>query len=285
VSEQGREGLARVFGSSEYMQWASRVGNLVDARKLAAEFQGQRKPWCGSKYGQGLQILCRENPPVPVPPPPSQIPKPFDGKGMFLLEPTGGVEDIGKLKAAGFTYVMVNLAYVRGGSWDTVRQRCAANGITVVPWRRVRGPEDSAQVENTANLWGSTATGHNLELEAATTYPPVNMASYVASNWPARSRAVITEPWAQNGAGWQHLAGWVGMTEAFVNADPRFTPAVTTDHLVAEGVPHCVPAMGWGAWSDAPTYVSPAEYNAMWPGKPYAVYFGDSREAQYGEWR
>jgi hypothetical protein len=50
------------------MQWASRVGNVIDARKLAAEFQGQRKPWCGSKYGQGLQILCRENPPAPQPP-------------------------------------------------------------------------------------------------------------------------------------------------------------------------------------------------------------------------
>src|SRR6185436_10587883 len=30
----GREGLARIFGSTEYTTWASRVGNLVDARKL-----------------------------------------------------------------------------------------------------------------------------------------------------------------------------------------------------------------------------------------------------------
>jgi len=284
MSVKGREGLSRVFGSAEYMQWASRVGNLVDARKLAAEYQGQKKATCGSKYAQGLQILCRENPPVPVPPPPSGIPEPFDGKGMFLLEPTGGVENITALKQAGFKYVLVNLAYVRGGSWDTVRTRCASAGIAVVPWRRVRGPEDSAQVENTANLWGSTATAHNLETEAATTYPPVNLASYVKQNWPARSRAVITEPWAQNNAGWDHLAGWVGMPEAFVNADPRFTPTVTTDHLVAEGMPHCVPAFGWGAWSDAPTYVTPAQYLGMWSG-PFAVYFGDSKEQQYGEWR
>src|SRR6188472_534439 len=266
------------------MTWASRVGNLVDARMLADEFQGQRKATFASKYAQGLQILCRENPPIPVPPPPSQIPQPFDGKGMFLLEPTGGVEDIAKLKAAGFTYALLNLAFVRGGSWDTVRVRCATAGITVVPWRRVRGPEDSAQIENTANQWNSTATAHNLESEAVTTYPPVNLASYVAQNWAARSRAVITEPWAQNNAGWQHLEGWVGMPEAFLNADPRFTPLVLTDHLKSEGIPHCVPAFGWGAWSDAPTYVSPAQYLGLWAG-PYAVYFGDSREPQYGEWR
>ena len=74
-----------------------------------------------------------------------------------------------------------------------------------------------------------------------------------------------------------------GMPESFVNADPRFTPDTTTYHLREEGIPHCVPAFGWGAWSDAPTYVSPAQYLGMWAG-PYAVYFGDSREQQYGEW-
>jgi len=283
VSAKGRDGLARVFGSAEYMTWASRVGNVIDARKLAAEYQGQQKTTCGSKYAQGLQILCRENPPVPVPPP-DGVAAPFNGKGMFLLEPTGGVENVTALKQAGFTYVMLNLAFVRGGSWDTVRTRCASAGIVVVPWRRVRGPEDSAQVENTANLWGSHATAHNLESEAITTYPPVNLASYVKQNYPARSRAVITEPWAQNGAGWAALKDWVGMPESFLNADARWEPKVITDHLKAEGIPQCVPLFGWGAWSDAPTYITPAHYLSLWSG-PYGVYFGDSREQQYGEWK
>jgi len=253
----------------------------IDKSKVNAAKEGVQKPSPSSKLGKAAwELYLRDTPP----PPPTNIPKPFDGKGMFLLEPTGGVEDVTKLKAAGFTYVMLNLAYVRGGSWDTVRVRCATAGIQVVPWRRVRGPEDSAQVENTANQWNSTATAHNLESEAITTYPPVNLGSYVAQNWPARSRAVITEPWAQNNAGWQHLSTWVGMPEAFVNADPRFTPLVITDHLKAEGIPHCVPAFGWGAWSDAPTYITPAQYLGMWAG-PFAVYFGDSKEEQYGEWR
>jgi hypothetical protein len=285
MSAAGRDGLTRVFGSPEYLEWASRARNLIDARKLASEYAGVRKPTCGSKYAQGLQILCRENPPITPIPPPGTIPAPFSGRGIVLLEPTGGVENMEAVKAAGFTYVMLNIAYVRGGTWDTVRQRCAPRGITVVPWRRVRGPEDSAQIEQTAALWGSVSTAHNLETEAVTTYPPVNMASYVKQNYPPRVRAVITEPWAQNNAGWQHLADWVGMPEAFLNADPRFEPAVLVDHIEMEGIPRSVPLFGWGAWSDAPTYVSPAEYLSKWPTpRPYAVYFGDSREQQYKEW-
>ena len=281
MSARGREGLGQVFGSQEYLTWASRVGNVIDARKLAAEYAGEQRPKCGSQYAQGLQKLCRENPPVV---PPANVPAPFAGNGMVLLEPTGGVENMDAVKNANLTYVLLNIAYVRGGSWDTVRQRCAVRNITVVPWRRVRGPEDSAQIEQTATLWGCHATAHNLETEAVTTYPPVNMASYVAQNFPARTRAVITEPWAQNNAGWHNLAGWVGMPECFLNADPRFTPAGMTEHLQAEGIPRCVPLFGWGAWSDAPVYVPPATYLAQWSAS-FAVYFGDSREGQYNEWK
>lgn len=287
MSDAGREGLSRIFGSAEYLTWASRLGNIVDARKLASEFGGVRKTTCGSRYAQGLQILCRDNPPdAPPPPPPPGIPAPFSGRGMVLLEPTGGVEDIAALRNAGFTYALLNVAYTRGGDWSTVRSRCAANGVEIVPWRRVRGPEDSAQIENVATAWGARATCHNLEAEAVTTYPPSNLASYVRSNYPPRVRAVMTEPWAQNGAGWAALADWVGMPEAYLNADARFEPAPLVGHLQEEGMPHCVPLFGWGAWSDAPIYVSPATYLGLWPPpRPYAVYFGDSREPQYAEWK
>lgn len=288
MSAAGRLSLELIFGSPEYTAWAAVPGHKTDANKIALEFKGQHRPPPGSQYAKGIVGLCRENPPLvppPTPPAPGTVPAPFDGRGMVLLEPTGGVEDMDAVKNAGFTYVLLNLAFVRGGNWDTVRSRCAARGIEVVPWRRVSGTEDSAQIENTADRWESKATAHNLETEAATTYPPVNLASYVQQHWAARSRAVITEPWAQNNAGWGALAGWVGMPESFLNADTRYDPVSLTAHLQAEGIPRCVPLFGWGAWSDAPIYVTPAEYLAKWPGKPYGVYFGDSREPQYGEWR
>lgn len=256
----------------------------VDKTKVEAASKGIRKPSPSNREARVAWELYLRDAPSPVPPQPSvKIPAPFEGRGMFLLEPTGGSENIADLKAAGFTYVLLNLAYVRGGSWDTVRQRCAQLGIDVVPWRRVRRPEDSAQVENTADQWGCRATAHNLETEAVTTYPPRNLGSFVAA-WTPRPRAVITEPWAQNNAGWDALAGWVGMPEAFLNADARWQPRTVCDHIAAEGIPRAVPAFGWGAWSDAPVAVPPADYLAAWPG-PYAVYFGDSRAPQYREWK
>ncbi len=286
MSAKGRDGLSRIFGSPEYMTWASRVANVIDARKLASEFAGTPKRTCGSKYAQGLQILCRENPPIPPvdpPIPPSDVPAPFSGRGMVLLEPTGGVEDMDAVKAAGFTYVLLNLAYIRGGSWDVVRQRCASRGIHVVPWRTVRSLADVAQIENTAIAWGTLASCH--ELENIQLVSPQALADHVRANWPARPRAVMTQPWAQNGAGWHHLSEWVGMPEAYLNASPTFLPGDLVQHLQEEGIPNCVPLHGWGVWADAPVYVPPSRYLEVWPSpRPFGVYFGDSREPQYEEW-
>lgn len=282
MSARGREGLSKIFGSTEYMTWASRVGNVIDARKLASEFSGVRKNTCGAPYAQGLQTLCRENPPLVTVPLPTEIPAPFNGRGMVLLEPRGGTEDIAALKAAGFTYVMLNLAYVSGGDWSTHRSRCAQHGVEVVPWMTCREPQDSIRIEEKADQWGSRAAVH--ELEHAHQYTPAQLAQTIHDIGRIRVRAVMTLPWAQNGAGWAALRDWVAMPEAYLNANPAYTPEVVTQHTVDEGMPKSLPLFGWGVWSDAPTYVSPATYLAQWPGRPYAVYAGDGREPQYREW-
>lgn len=67
MSATGRNALSKIFGSPEYLAWASRASNFIDARKLASEFAGVPKNRCGSRYAQGLQTLCRENPPAPPP--------------------------------------------------------------------------------------------------------------------------------------------------------------------------------------------------------------------------
>lgn len=71
MSIKGREGLSLVFESQWYKDWAKITINKTDAGKLASEFAGIRKTSCSSKFAQGLQILCRENPPPLVPPPPA----------------------------------------------------------------------------------------------------------------------------------------------------------------------------------------------------------------------
>jgi len=215
---------------------------------------------------------------------PPQIPAPFDGNGLVLLEPTGGTEDIGAAKLAGFTYLLLNLAYVSGGDWDTQRARARVLGLPVVPWRRVSGPADSRHIEQVADAWGSPAAVHNLENpEVTTTYTPANLAS-VAAEFRPRPRGVMTEPWMQNGAGWGALSKWVALPETFQNANLAYTPNVLTMHAKAEGMPLSVPMFGWGEWSDAPHYVKPSTYLSQWAG-PFAVYMGDGKESQYGEWK
>lgn len=253
----------------------------VDRAKVNAAAAGIRKPQPSAGIAQvAWELYLRSAPPLP---PLLKLPAPFDGNGMVLLEPTGGTENIQALKDAGFTYLLLNLAYVSGGSWDTHRARARQLGLAVVPWRRVLSAADSRHVEQTADLWQAPAAAHNLETEAVTTYPPANLAS-VASEFKPRPRAVITEPWAQNGAGWAALKTWVAMPETFQNANAAYTPNALTTHAHAEGMPMAVPMFGWGEWSDAQNYVKPATYLAEWAG-PFAVYMGDGKESQYGEWR
>lgn len=117
MSAKGRDGLALVFGSAEYMTWASRVANLIDARKLASEFAGVPKNRCGSKYAQGLQILCRENPPasIPPPPPPSPLAEIWRRDALFTeggLSNVSGTERAAAL-ATGWTATYVQLLHTQ----------------------------------------------------------------------------------------------------------------------------------------------------------------------------
>jgi hypothetical protein len=269
----------RVLASIPYKAWAKL--HTIDAAKVASERKGTRRPLSGDPYGRVLIEAIRVGIEWETPPP---LPAPFNGRGLALLEPRGGTEDIAAAKAAGFTYLLLNIAFVSGGSWDVQRQRADSLGLAVVPWRRVLGPQDSAQVEAVAHAWGSPAVAHNLEAEAVTTYTPAQLAATVTTLGYKRQRAVITEPWAQNGAGWGALKDWVAMPEAFMNANPIFTPSAVTTHAHQEGMPMSVPLFGWGVWGDAPHDVSPASYLGVWRG-PFAVYPGDGKEAQYGEWR
>lgn len=256
-----------------------------EARALAIRYHRLTGRYGVPQWAWWRLSYMKARPKIPVPM--ASPPPPFDGRGMFLLEPTGGTEDIRALRDNGFTYALLNIAHASGGSWETnVIPRCRQYGVEVVPWRRVRVRQHSLDVEEAADEWGCRASGHNLESEAMGNYPPVALHDATASRRP-RVRAVITEPWAQNGAGWGVLGqdGWTMMPESFLNADPRWDPQVCVEHARAEagGAPG-VPAFGWGVWSDAPLAVDPSEYLARWRG-PFAVYMGDGKESRYPLWR
>lgn len=271
------------LASKAYRLWAA--GHSTDANKIKLERAGKRRPTSLDPYARIIieairQGLVNAPPPLPV----ARIPAPFNGQGLVLLEPTGGTEDIAAAKSAGFTYLLLNIAYASGGDWTLQRQRAAALGMPCIPWRRVLNAEHSREVERKADEWDSPAAAHNLETEAMTTYPPVSLAA-VAREFVARPRAVMTEPWAQNGAGWGALSGWVYLPETFQNANMAYTPQVLLEHGANEGMPNGVPMFGWGVWADAPIYVEPSFYLGEWPNGPFVVYNGDGREPQYEQWR
>lgn len=273
----------------EFWPWAGwRLAGAPAPQPVAARALAIRYHRTTGRYGvppwAWLRLsYMKARPKIPVPM--TRPPAPFNGRGVFLLEPHGGTEDVRALRDAGFTYVLLNVAYTYGGAWeDVVIPRCRQYGVEVVPWRRVSTAAHSHEIEATADAWGCRATAHNLESEAVSSYRPIQLRD--AAGARPRTRAVVTEPWAQNGAGWAVLgeAGWTVMPEAFLNADPKWDPAVVVEHARAEagGAPG-VPAFGWGRWSDAPLDVDPAEYRRRWTG-PFTVYFGDGKEARYGAW-
>lgn len=261
-----------------FWRWAAwRLSNQAGPRPTDAPRKIPSWAWLRLSY-----MTARPRIPTSQAP---KIPFPFNGRGMFLLEPRGGTENLAAWKAAGGTYVLLNLGHVSGGDWATHRARAKQLGLTVVPWKRIYTIGDVYDVEITAGEWGSIACDHNLEAEAMTTMPPERLAEATDQFPAARVRAVTTEPWMQNGAGWQHLGkrGWVAKPEAFLNANAAYDPTVLCAHAKAEGMPLAVPVFGWGVWKDAPVNVPPAQYLARW-NAGFAVYPGDGKEHLYREW-
>lgn len=107
-----REALRLLLTSTEYMLWAARAGNAIDAGKVAAEFAGARRRQPGSRYAQALVRLARLDPP-PAPPPPvplSVLSPVWRRDGVFVRSLSsfyGELRDAAR--AAGFSAVYVQL--------------------------------------------------------------------------------------------------------------------------------------------------------------------------------
>lgn len=113
MSAKGRQALSLIFGSGTYLKWAASPFHLIDARKLAAEFDGDSRTRCGDPFAQGLQDLCRENPPLVPPPPPSPLADIWTHDAAFT---EGGLSNFNsaprdRARATGWTVVYVQLLH------------------------------------------------------------------------------------------------------------------------------------------------------------------------------
>jgi hypothetical protein len=60
----------------------------------------------------------------------------FDQPGLYLRRPDGGVEDVASMKAAGFSWIAINVGDHAPAEWSLVEERANAAGVIVLPWRR-----------------------------------------------------------------------------------------------------------------------------------------------------
>lgn len=203
MSAAGREGLTRIFGSPTYLTWASRLGNVIDARKLALEFQGTRRPTAGDPFARGLQILCRENPPLgpgPVPPPdPDPDPDP--------PPPSAGVLDPLWKRDAVYTVALSSFS-------GTVRNEAKRQGYSAVYVQLLHPAAPDANNELEIPVfrkegwvvcgWGTYGQGSDPEKDgrdAALLVKRLGLAGWKANG----------EAWAENEHSWKteaFLIGW-----------------------------------------------------------------------------
>lgn len=66
-----RAAIARILGSGTYLKWAASPFHLIDARKVAAEWDGTKRPNCGDPFALGIQRMIQQHrataPPLPPP--------------------------------------------------------------------------------------------------------------------------------------------------------------------------------------------------------------------------
>ena len=81
------------------------------------------------------------------------------GAGLYLRDPHGGVEDVQRMKDAGFDYICVNTHDFSIDAWDVVLARASASGMPCGAWKFVRSDEDVNALKDEAKALGRGRLG------------------------------------------------------------------------------------------------------------------------------
>lgn len=122
----------------------------------------------------------------------------------------GPSESLPEIKKLGYGYVAFNIST---GDWPDERRIAAANGLDVVPWRRVRNLTDLDTLLTTKQRWGAPALIPNLEIEDTRYLGLMTAALQTMSR--AGKALVITDGWADPIGEWHGYRKWVGSVECF----------------------------------------------------------------------
>jgi hypothetical protein len=272
---------------SFWFQRVYRPMSPTDARKIIAEYQGERRPTASSWFARGFVELCRNHPP----PPPVQRLGWFDSRFAFVRHPQSGheVEKLDALQAIGYRGVALNIEWGTD-SWFRWVTLARVRSLDVIPWMRCylsgRGVR---MVRMAAEEWGSPALIVNLEQNAIVDpggEPRWSMsgsdAAAVLSGFPG-DIGVSTEPWMPTNFDWAPLRrlGAVALPQAFQNEKPAWTPGVVVARCRELGWTRVAPTFG----TYTVTFESvTARTDYVWDG-PFSIYtLDDVPVGQVASW-
>lgn len=267
-----REALAQLFSSLPYKAWAKT--SPTDAKKVALEYQGLRRPQPSSTFARALVALCRLAPPNPtLPPPPPPVGNLFsDSSGVFLRDAHGGTETAARSATAyGYKWIAINTGDVPTLSrWA----RIISENPCIVPWARVRSASDVYALILAARQLRSVGLIVNLEDEAKDVLPPRRVRDILLETGYEGAVAISTLGWVYNsgpgGVDWRPLGEYPVLLQMFTGEVPALKGQLSEciKHAFDEGFKVAKPT--WQAY--ATQGVRP--YPEDWDGH-FSVYTGD----------
>lgn len=151
--------------------------------------------------------------------------RPFltSASGAFLRNPAGGVEDVAEMKAAGMSWLALNIGDGQAwNDWRIVIDRARAIGVDVFPWARCRTLAECYDLLDQADLVGFRAL-LNLEDELETVCPPAKVAEILA-DFPELEVGISSVAWLYNDVDFTPFASLPVLLQIFPQ-DNRWEPA------------------------------------------------------------
>ena len=200
---------------------------------------------------------------------------------LFLRQHDAGVENVADMKAAGFAGVFCNIGDPASPpeAWDTIRQRCAQNGMFCGPWLRTTDENEKFSWErfwtllDVADLWNPTKSIVIVNSESELRGTGDTITKPMQEALGMRDAAVCMEPQPFDNVQWTPFKD--------IPILAQFHPSGRTDVIAMRDLWHA-----YGVDCMFPTYgsfggVTPSTYDLK---SPYSIYTADDCGQNYAAW-
>jgi hypothetical protein len=203
----------------------------------------------------------------------------LDTNHLFLRNPSGGVEDVASMKAAGFGAIFCNVGDFQPDEWDTVRHQAAMAGVVCGPWLRTVTPTGMFSVDKlkflitVADAWDSPLiVNSESELKGS----GQELTRLIANAVGKRDAGISMEGWPFSDVEWWLLSDYPMLAQIF----PQESGA-------GEHPEQC--KSQWQAYGMKCTVLTFGSYHEIDPNTfdrltPYGVYTADDCNGNFQAW-